>query len=47
MGKMKDLVVEIMDLYEEGEPMVLIAESLRVPLDVVETVVEEYSNFYD
>jgi NADH:ubiquinone oxidoreductase subunit E len=47
MGKMKDLVISIMELYDSGIPIQSIAEKLEVPLDVVESVVEEYSNFFD
>jgi NADH:ubiquinone oxidoreductase subunit E len=47
MGKVKEMVTYIMELYESGIPMQSIAEKLEVPLDVVENVVEEYSNFFD
>jgi orotate phosphoribosyltransferase-like protein len=43
MGKMKDLVISIMELYESGMGVGSIAEILVVPLDVVEHVVAEYS----
>lgn len=47
MSKMKDLVFEIMDLYEYGNSIGEIVELLGLDRDTVERVVEEYSNFYD
>jgi orotate phosphoribosyltransferase-like protein len=47
MAKMKDLVIEIMELFENGVPIAEIAERLRMDREIIEEVVEEYSNFFD
>ena len=47
MSKMKELVMDIMELWEEGLFVDEIAKRLQVDEDTVRGVVEEYSNFYD
>jgi orotate phosphoribosyltransferase-like protein len=47
MSAIKRTIDQILELYSDGVPTVEIAERLRVPLDTVENVVEEYTNFYD
>jgi hypothetical protein len=47
MGVMKDMVVRIMELFEEGVPIPVIAERLRMDREIVEGVVEQHSNFWD
>jgi orotate phosphoribosyltransferase-like protein len=47
MGAMKDMVVRIMELFEEGVSIGEIAERLRMDREIVEGVVEQYSNFWD
>ena len=47
MSYIKKFIDDVMEMYEEGIPMMEIAETLKVPLDYVEVVVEQYSNFYD
>jgi orotate phosphoribosyltransferase-like protein len=47
MSAIKRLIEDVMELYEQGEPMLKIAKELDMSIDEVETIVEEYSNFYD
>jgi uncharacterized protein (DUF433 family) len=47
MSAMKRMVEDIMELFEQGKTIAEIAERLRVDMEMVESVVEEYSNFYD
>ena len=47
MSAVKRMIESVLEMYSEGVPMVVIAEKLRVPVDVVENILEEYSNFYD
>jgi uncharacterized protein (DUF433 family) len=47
MSGMKRMVEDIMELFEQGMTFAVIAERLRVDMEMVESVVEEYSNFYD
>lgn len=47
MSAVKRLVEDIMELFEQGMPIAVIAERLRLDIEMVEYVVEEYSNFFD
>lgn len=47
MGAMKNLVVQIMELWEDGMTVEEISGCLRLDLEMVEKVVEEHSNFFD
>jgi orotate phosphoribosyltransferase-like protein len=47
MSAVKRLVEDIMELWESGKPIAEIAERLRLEVEMVEYVVEEYSNFFD
>jgi orotate phosphoribosyltransferase-like protein len=47
MSNIKQLIVEIMEMYEEGLTMEEIAEKVKVEPEFVEEVVEDHSNFYD
>lgn len=47
MSAVKRLVEDIMELWEEGKTVAEIAESLRLDIEMVEYVVEEYSNFFE
>ena len=42
MAKMKDKVIDILDLWIMGRSMVSIASTVGMPLDVVEYVINEY-----
>jgi hypothetical protein len=42
MAKMKDKVIDIIDLWVMGRSMVSIAATVGMPLDVVEYVINEY-----
>jgi hypothetical protein len=44
---MKQLIDDVLEMYSSGRPIDLIAEDMRVPLDVVEEVLEQYSNYWD
>jgi len=41
------MIDSVLEMYSEGVPTVVIAERLSVPLDTVENILEEYTNFYD
>jgi uncharacterized protein (DUF433 family) len=47
MSAMKRMVEDIVELWEQGLSVAKIAESLRIDADMVEGVVEQYSNFFD
>jgi hypothetical protein len=47
MSAVKRMIESVLEMYSEGVPMVVIAERLRVPIDVVENILEEHTNFYD
>jgi orotate phosphoribosyltransferase-like protein len=47
MSAIKRIIESVLELYSNGIPLAQIAERLRVPIDTVEKVVEEHSNFYD
>jgi chromosome segregation and condensation protein ScpB len=47
MSYIKRFIEDVMVLYEEGVSIAEIAEVLRLDRDLVENVVEQYSNFYD
>ena len=42
MARMKDKVIDIIDLWVMGRSMVSIAATVGMPLDVVEYVINEY-----
>jgi orotate phosphoribosyltransferase-like protein len=43
MSAMKRLIENILELYEEGVSVTMIAKSLGIDREMVESVVEEYS----
>jgi orotate phosphoribosyltransferase-like protein len=47
MSYVKRFIDDVMALYEQGVSIGEIAEVLRLERDLVEQVVEQYSNFYD
>jgi orotate phosphoribosyltransferase-like protein len=47
MSYIKRFIENVMELYENGVPIAEIAEVLRLDRELVEGVVEQYSNFYD
>jgi orotate phosphoribosyltransferase-like protein len=47
MSAVKRLIEDIMELWESGKPVAEIAESLRIDMEMVQHVVEEYSDFFE
>jgi orotate phosphoribosyltransferase-like protein len=47
MSAVKRMIENIMELYEEGVSIDEIAKRLRMDREIVEGVVEQYSNFFD
>jgi hypothetical protein len=47
MSYIKRFIEDVMVLYEQGVPMAEIAKLLKLDRELVQDVVESYSNFYD
>lgn len=46
MGRMKDIVIEICDLYADGKDICQIADELGMAYYEIKTVIDEYYNDY-